>query len=265
MTNIAATGPCCASAARRDILGVEVCDVARGEALAMLHADLLANTHRRVAFLNAHSANIAATDPQFRKTLERFVVLSDGIGVDLAALLLYGRHFLANLNGTDFVPELLLGAPQPLKVGLFGAAPNVAERAAAGFAAIDPRHDYRALSHGYVGADERQEALDLLTDWKPDILLVALGVPAQENWIAEHIAPSHCTLAIGVGALFDFVAGTVPRAPGWVRRTRMEWIYRLLLEPRRLWRRYLLGNPVFLARVIRQKAGLTPRQDGRLK
>ena len=94
---------------------------------------------------------------------------------------------------------------------------------------------------------ERIEAL------RPDILLVAMGVPRQEFWIAKNITPRHCTLPMAVGALLDFLSGTVPRAPAWMRRLRLEWVFRLIIEPGRLWRRYILGNPVFLARVVRQK------------
>jgi exopolysaccharide biosynthesis WecB/TagA/CpsF family protein len=263
MTDIAATDLCQDATVRRDILGVDVCDLTRADALAMLCAMLEEGRHRRVTFLNAHSANIAARDEAFREALSRFMVLSDGIGVDIAAQLLHGRHFRANLNGTDFVPALLNAAPFPLRVGLYGGRPGIAEQAAAGFAALDPRHDYRALAHGYGNADDEMVLLKELADWKPDVLLVALGVPAQEMWIARAIAPAHCTIAMSVGALFDFFAGAVPRAPRWVRRVRMEWVYRLALEPGRLWRRYLLGNPEFLGRVIGQKLAGRRRSENR--
>ena len=80
-----------------------------------------------------------------------------------------------------------------------------------------------------------------------------MGVPRQEFWIAKNITPRHCTMPIAVGALLDFLSGAVPRAPAWMRRLRLEWVFRLIIEPGRLWRRYILGNPVFLARVVRQK------------
>jgi exopolysaccharide biosynthesis WecB/TagA/CpsF family protein len=80
-----------------------------------------------------------------------------------------------------------------------------------------------------------------------------MGVPRQELWIARNITPDHCTMPMAVGALLDFVSGAVPRAPKWMRQLRLEWVFRLIVEPSRLWQRYILGNPVFLARVIRQK------------
>ena len=87
----------------------------------------------------------------------------------------------------------------------------------------------------------------------PDLLLVAFGNPRQERWIAEKLNARHCSVAAGIGAFFDFLAGEVTRAPLWIRRLRMEWLYRLWLEPGRLWRRYVVGNPIFLLRVLRQR------------
>jgi alpha-1,3-mannosyltransferase len=85
-----------------------------------------------------------------------------------------------------------------------------------------------------------------------DVVLVAMGNPRQEMWLAENLEATGCRLGFAVGALFDFLAGDVSRAPIWMRSTRLEWIYRLLREPGRLWRRYLLGNPIFLLRVFGQ-------------
>jgi len=85
------------------------------------------------------------------------------------------------------------------------------------------------------------------------LLLVALGNPAQELWIGRHLAATGVQVAFGVGALFDFLAGEVSRAPAFVRRTRLEWAWRLMLEPKRLFRRYVLGNPLFLMRVMRRR------------
>jgi exopolysaccharide biosynthesis WecB/TagA/CpsF family protein len=86
-------------------------------------------------------------------------------------------------------------------------------------------------------------------------VLVALGNPLQEQWIDDHQEGLGVPLLIGVGALFDFLAGRVPRAPQWVLRLRSEWLFRLLVEPRRLWRRYVTGNPRFLWRVATQGRG----------
>jgi exopolysaccharide biosynthesis WecB/TagA/CpsF family protein len=83
-------------------------------------------------------------------------------------------------------------------------------------------------------------------------LMVAMGNPLQERWIARHLTATGARLGVGVGAFFDFSAGVVPRAPAWMNRAGVEWAYRLAQEPRRMWRRYLIGNPLFLARVLRE-------------
>ncbi|WP_421853994.1 WecB/TagA/CpsF family glycosyltransferase [Oricola sp.] len=227
--------------------------MSRSDALDFVHRRIAAGTFTPVTFLNAHNANVAVEEPGFRQTLQAFTVFSDGIGVDLAARILYGRPFRANLNGTDFVPDVLRSAPRPLKIGLFGARPGVAGKAAARLRAIETRHEYQVFGHGYLGAGEVDRALDDIARWRPDILLVALGVPLQERWISEKLTADHCTMAMGIGALFDMITDTVPRAPRWMRALRCEWIYRLWREPRRLWRRYILGNPLFLVRVAVQR------------
>lgn len=243
----------------RDVLGIPVADFSRDEAIGWVLGRIARERHGAITFLNAHNANVAMRDPAFRSALDRFTILSDGVGVDIAATLLHGRPFRANLNGTDFVPDLLRRAPGPLKVALLGARPGVAQMAAEAFAHVDGRHDYRALHHGFLDADDELRVLADLASWRPDILLVAMGVPKQELWIAEKITAAHCTMAMGVGALFDFMSGVVPRAPRWLRALRGEWVYRLMREPRRLSGRYLVGNPRFLGHVLRWKISTPAR------
>jgi len=129
----------------------------------------------------------------------------------------------------------------------------VIEAAVGNFAKATPWHAFRAISHGYFSPSETGAILADLAAFDPDVTLVALGSPAQEIWMDAHIGPGHGRLVFGVGALFDFVSGVVPRAPELVRNLRLEWVYRLMVEPGRLWRRYILGNPVFLYRVLRYK------------
>ncbi|MFD2236828.1 WecB/TagA/CpsF family glycosyltransferase [Aureimonas populi] len=209
----------------------------------------------KIAFANAHCVNVARGDAAYAGALSGFTVLPDGIGVDLAARLLYGCPFPANLNGTDFVPQLLREAGRPLRVGLLGGAEGVAREAAAAFSGLAPGHRYEVLGDGFFDAPAREAILRRLEEEPVDLLLVAMGVPAQERFIAEHVTRSHARLALGVGALFDFMAQRVPRAPERLRRLRLEWAYRLAREPRRLFARYVLGNPSFLWAALRQKAG----------
>jgi exopolysaccharide biosynthesis WecB/TagA/CpsF family protein len=235
------------------ILGISVASVGWDEAIGLLKRMLAERRFTKVGFLNAHNANVASIDADFAGALEDFLILPDGVGVDMAAKILYGTPFPANLNGTDFVPGFLQAASKPLTVGLLGATRRNADGAAAKLTAIAPQHNYVVIHDGYFSPLEEPSVIETIRVLRPDVLLVAMGVPRQELWIARNITDKHCTLPIAVGALLDFLSGAVPRAPAWVRHMRLEWLFRLIVEPGRLWRRYIIGNPLFLARVLHQK------------
>jgi exopolysaccharide biosynthesis WecB/TagA/CpsF family protein len=243
-------------APRMTLFGLAIEDLPQSEAIGMLLRAIRLRQSLKIAFCNAHTANLAWGNPALRQMLGRFTVFPDGIGVDLGAKLLHGRVFAANLNGTDFVPALLAAEPKPLRIALFGARPGVAERAAEAIARTTPHHQIAACCDGFADPASTQGFLAELKRDPVDLILVAMGNPVQEQWIAANITPEHATLAMGVGALFDFLAGEVPRAPMWMRQARLEWLYRLAQEPGRLFRRYVLGNPLFLLRVAAVKLGL---------
>jgi exopolysaccharide biosynthesis WecB/TagA/CpsF family protein len=246
----------------RDILGISVAIMSMEEALSLLQQRLEHRQYLPLAFLNANNANIAGKNPELVQAFARFLVLADGVGVDLASLALHGAMFPENLNGTDLVPRLLRRIERPLKVALIGARGEVAECARDAFQAMCPQHKISVISDGYFTADDEPRILSQLAAERPDILLVAMGVPRQELWITQKIGPEHCTVPIAVGALFDIFTGTVPRAPHWMLRLRIEWLYRLWREPKRLWRRYIIGNPVFLASLVRAKLSGTSSARG---
>jgi beta-1,4-glucosyltransferase len=169
-------------------------------------------------------------------------VVNDGIGMDLAARLMHGQRFRENLNGTDFVPRLLGGSPLPLRVFLYGARPDVVRAASRTVEGRFGQQVVGALS-GY-GVDNAT-VCERIRHAQPDVVLVALGNPLQERWILDHAAELPPALYIGVGALFDFLAERAVRAPVWVRRLHLEWLFRLLQEPKRLWKRYTVDAVKF--------------------
>jgi exopolysaccharide biosynthesis WecB/TagA/CpsF family protein len=229
------------------IFGIPFRDFSRDDAIAHVRSLLCDGGSHHVVLANAHTLNAAAGDPDYRAILAgASLVLRDGVGVELASLVA-GRRLVTNFVGTDFVPTLL-GAVQDLepRVALFGAAPGVAAAAAGRFRAWFPGLRIVAVEHGYGDAER---AAERVRSAAAALLLVALGNPLQERWIARHLPSLAPCVAIGVGALFDYVAGRTRRAPRWVRDIRAEWIFRLVVEPRRLARRYLIGNPLFLWRV----------------
>jgi alpha-1,3-mannosyltransferase len=208
---------------------------------------------RQIAFLNAHNANLAWDDARVADAFRAGLVLNDGIGLDIAARLLHGAPFPENLNGTDLVPLFLQRTQKVLRVYVLGGAEGVAERARDAFAAVAPQHVYVGARHGYFSNDESPTIAAAIAATKADVLLLGLGSPRQELWMQAHLAATGCRLGFCVGGLIDFASGHKPRAPELIRRLHCEWIFRLMLEPRRLARRYLLGNLVFLARVARER------------
>jgi exopolysaccharide biosynthesis WecB/TagA/CpsF family protein len=251
MTGSANTNGAHTSANWRSIVDVPVAALGHQEASALIRETVASRGFMRINFLNANNANIAAGDEALREALGGSLVLSDGIGLDLASRMLYGAPFPANLNGTDFIPRLLAETSAPMIVGLVGATADALAAAAAQFAIIAPQHRFVAISDGYFTDDAATAAKIRVV--RPDLLLVGMGTPRQEIWSARHVGESDCSVVVTVGALFDFIAMRVPRAPLFMRRWKVEWLFRLALEPRRLARRYLLGNPLFLYRALRQK------------
>ncbi|WP_245281506.1 WecB/TagA/CpsF family glycosyltransferase [Rhizobium sp. AAP43] len=244
-----------AEVASLPILGLPVLDLSWSEGLDFLDMRLSeAGSFGHIAFLNANNANIMVRDSAYRDVLERSIVLADGIGVDIAARLLHGARFSANLNGTDLVPALLTYIETPLRVGLIGATSSVLEDAARNFRRHAPWHSFVEISDGYFDRAEPGVIVERISAAKLDLLLVAMGTPLQEKWVDRHLGPSHARVVMSVGALLDFVSGHVPRAPNRFRRLRLEWLYRLWLEPSRLWRRYVVGIPVFLFHIWRHRA-----------
>jgi N-acetylglucosaminyldiphosphoundecaprenol N-acetyl-beta-D-mannosaminyltransferase len=207
--------------------------------------DELAHVERPtvVAFVNAHACNLAAKDPVFAANLRGAdVLLRDGSGMAILCRRL-GRDPGLNMNGTDLIPRLVehfRGRP----VALFGTREPWLSTAAAKFAEsadIVATLDGFQEDDAYVGALRERPA---------DLVVLAMGMPRQEQLAARVARDVDGGLVVVCGgAILDFVGGRVSRAPGWMRRLGIEWLWRLVSEPRRLFKRYVVGNTVFLLRT----------------
>ena len=182
----------------------------------------------------------------------RVLIVNDGIGLTIAARLFHRSGFVENLNGTDFTPFLFGQASAPLRVYLVGGRAPVLARAVA-HARERLGQDVVGSIDGYGDLDDAA-VIDAIRDARPDVVLVALGNPLQEDWILRHRGAIGAGVLIGVGALFDFWAGDKPRAPRLVRQLHLEWLFRLALEPRRLVRRYTIDIVGFLWVCYRRRA-----------
>ncbi|HTX54350.1 MAG TPA: WecB/TagA/CpsF family glycosyltransferase [Candidatus Baltobacteraceae bacterium] len=231
------------------IVGIDVVDQKMDEAVAELQSIIRdrAACHS-LFFVNANTLNFAVDDAAYARIInESDLVFGDGTGVRWAARL-RGLRVQANLNGTDVVPALLAATPG-LRVFLLGGGEGVNARAAAGVAR---QFDVEVVGrhHGWLDISEYGPVIELINAAAPDLLLVGFGNPGQEQWIARYRAALRVPLVAGTGGLFGFWAGTRVRASTVVRRAGMEWVEIMIREPHKT-RRYLLGNPKFLYRMVR--------------
>ncbi|TAE57209.1 MAG: glycosyltransferase [Nostocales cyanobacterium] len=200
-------------------------------------------------------------DADFREIYKKaFLVVPDGVS------LLWAAKFLktplnGRVNGTDLFEKLCaIAAEKGLKVFLLGGRPGAAEKAKE---VLENRHHNLRIVGTYCpeyGFETRPEELGLINfkiqSAAPDILFVGLGAPKQEKWIAKHYLSLKVPVSLGIGVSFELVSDMVNRAPVWMQKTGLEWLFRLLVEPQRLWKRYILGNPAFIWLVIKQRLGM---------
>lgn len=233
------------------VLGVGVAVLDVDAALTEVRRLLNGREPAVLAYANAHTLNVASRNEEFLRALcEADLVLNDGSGLALAARL-RGMTFPANLNGTDFTPKVLLAAAEcGASVFLLGGAPGVAQAAAERLRTDIPGLTVAGCAPGYFDGADLPALLARIRASNARVLLVGMGNPRQELWLADHLAETGAVLGVAVGAFLDFAAQRVPRAPVWMRSAGIEWMYRLAREPRRLFGRYVAGNPLFLQRVV---------------
>lgn len=245
-----------APAVKVRILDVQVDNLLMDDAVHRV-LDLIDAGHpAQVSFVNPACANIAAGDATYRRDLAAStLVLPDGIGMKIAGDWL-GTPIRQNVNGTDFFPRLCNAMNERRqRLYLVGARPQVVARMAEVVRERWPLIEVVGAQHGFFAVDQEASIAQDIKESGAHVVLVALGVPMQERFIARNGPAMGACVAIGVGGLFDFVAGRISRAPQWMRDAGLEWVWRLLQEPGRMWKRYLVGNFSFLARVALQRKG----------
>ena len=232
------------------VFGVPFFSGTMDEALQTIDELIKSKKSHHAAFINAHCLNIAYKDEAYKKVLkDASVVFADGIGAKIGAAML-GTKVEENVNGTDMFPLL---AQRPYRIYLLGGSPEVAKTALEKSRAIGGKAEFVGCADGFFKEKSEADVLSELAELKPDLLLVAMGVPKQEMWINHNLSHLPDCTAIGVGGLLDFVSERIPRAPLWMRKCNIEWCFRLYQEPTRLFKRYIIGNPLFIARVFQSK------------
>jgi exopolysaccharide biosynthesis WecB/TagA/CpsF family protein len=235
------------------ILGVDIDNLYMAEAIDLIARRARFKQRSNFAFVNADCLNHAHENFHYETILSRQdAIFPDGSGIALAARM-QGKQILANLNGTDMFPLLCEEAgKRDLSVYLLGGREGIAEAAAERMVERYPDLKIAGVHHGYFSRGEEQSVIRKINASEADILLVGLGAPSQEVWLDEVRDELTVPVCMGVGGLFDYYSGRIPRAPLWLRNIGCEWIWRLAQEPGRLWKRYLIGNPIFVMRAFRE-------------
>lgn len=233
-----------------NILGTKVHSVSMCQAVEFIGRLMDEHQPHLIATANAEMLMMASYDQELQNILNTAsLVVPDGAGTVWASNKL-GVPMHERVAGFDLVQELLKVAPiSKRRVYFFGAAPGIAEKARQTAQEKYPGIDIVGVRDGYFTTDDIPQIIADIKATKPDLLLVALGVPKQEKWLAAHLHELGC-VAIGVGGTFDVMAGVVKRAPLWMQQAKLEWAYRGLLQPSR-WKR-LLALPQFVMAVLKQ-------------
>ena len=234
-------------------MDVEFDNLSMTDAIDAIADDMANDRRKKVYYVNADCFNKTIRDKDYLELLRKGdYILPDGVGVLLACKMM-DVGLRENVNGTDMLPFICtMAAENDYSMYLFGAKPGVAALMRENLMEIHPSLRIIGERNGYFKDEsEEKEMIDEIKRLKPDILLVALGVPAQEAWIDKHYDELPCRLMIGVGGLFDFYSGRIKRAPVWMREMGLEWIFRLAMEPKKKFKRYTFGNSSFLLNVRR--------------
>ena len=235
-------------AERVNILGIDVDAVTMAEAVDVVRRAMDTRAGVMVATANAEMLMRATHDEELRRILNASaLVVPDGAGTVWAARHL-GHAMPERVAGYDLAQELLRRAPaEGHSVYFFGSAPGVAEKAKAKAEQLYPGIEIVGVRNGFFSLADNAAIIAEIRAARPDLLLVALGVPKQEKWIAAHLAALDVPAAIGVGGTLDVMAGVMKRAPHWMQKAKLEWLFRGLMQPKRAGR--LLALPKFVLKV----------------
>jgi N-acetylglucosaminyldiphosphoundecaprenol N-acetyl-beta-D-mannosaminyltransferase len=247
------------------VLGVRADRIDMAGALA--HIENLIEQHRQrggpvhqIITVNSEFVWAARKNTAFRETINRAALaVADGMGIVWASRIL-GLPFPERVAGSDLLPLLAeRSAARGFRLFLLGAAPGVAEKAAHILQQRSPDLQIAGTYSGSPAPAEAEHILGLIRAARPDVLAVAYGAPKQDLWIRQHaqaLGEAGVGVALGVGGTLDFIAGRVPRAPRWIQRVGLEWAFRILCQPRRVWRvraLFLMGTLVWVQRFRGQR------------
>jgi N-acetylglucosaminyldiphosphoundecaprenol N-acetyl-beta-D-mannosaminyltransferase len=240
-----------------DFFGISMFNSSSEELVSRIEENLKTKTSTHIVALNPDGFLISQRDPDFRRILSTAeFVICDGTGILIASRLFSERKIMHRLVGSGLMMQLCeLSASKGHRVFLLGGTEGAAERCASSLRKRMPSLQIVGTYEPPLVTNEvhfdSAEIVERINSRTPDILFVALGAPKQEKWIEQHRRNLAATILMGVGASFDFIGGKIPRAPVWMQSAGLEWLFRLLVEPKRLAKRYLIGIPRFFLATAR--------------
>jgi len=249
-----------------EFLNIRINDISKTKLLDEIRNFISADQKSIVSNANIQAANLSIKFPWFRDFLNQSeIVFCDGFGIILGAKIL-GLDIKHRNTPPDWIPLLAkMCAENNYRLALLGSNPGIAEETAQLLKKDAPTLNIALTHHGYFdktpGHQENEAVIQAINAAKPDILMVGFGMPLQEKWIMENFERLEVKVVMPVGAAFDYVSGNVRRAPRWMTDHGLEWLGRLIIEPKRLWKRYIIGIPIFFWRVFLQRFGLLKIQD----
>ncbi|MBN1102440.1 MAG: WecB/TagA/CpsF family glycosyltransferase [Deltaproteobacteria bacterium] len=245
---------------RVNILGVGIRAISLGQAVRELATWIEHGEPHYVNACTVHTVMECRQDPTLKGIVNQSgMAVPDGMPL-VWLCRLYGRRHVTRVYG----PDLLLAfcgysEEKGFRHFLYGGTRGVADKLATELRQRFPKlHVSGSYSPPFrkVGEMEEPAVIEHINASNPDVVWVGLGTPKQDFWVAQHRALLKAPVLVAVGAAFDFLTGRVPQAPLWIRRSGLEWLFRLLTEPRRLWYRYLVYNPLFIVLAVLQATGL---------
>jgi N-acetylglucosaminyldiphosphoundecaprenol N-acetyl-beta-D-mannosaminyltransferase len=246
---------------RTNILGVGVSAIEMERALDTIENWIARRDAQYVCVTGVHGVMESMHDDSLRRIHnDAGMVTPDGMPLVWLSRL-WGNPHVSRVCGPDLMLECCSrGLAKGLRHFFYGGAEGVADLLSARLRSRNPNLQvvgtycppFRPLTD-----DEDRAVVQLINDARPDIVWVGLSTPKQERWMAAHVGRLSAPVLIGVGAAFDMHAGLKPRAPKWMQHSGLEWLFRLAMEPRRLWRRYLINNPSFIWHVALQAVGIS--------
>lgn len=241
-----------------EFLGVKITSLGLDELLDEILDALSKARKLQLGNVNIHAMNLSQSTPAFRDALNKMdIVFCDGYGVKIGASML-GINLKQRFTPPDFIDSVMKQVIETKgSVFLLGARKGVAEKAGKVLQERNPGLIIAGHYHGYF--DKRHESsdnkivVDMINQSGASLLLVGFGMPTQEQWLIENREVLNPSVSLTIGALFDTLSGNIQRMPRFITDHGLEWLGRLIIEPRRLWKRYLLGIPLFFWTVFNEK------------